>query len=280
MNQDALIEELKNFYLSKYQKPFPNLEKSLREALTGVRELERLKIMRDEFGLELDGKKILEIGSGLGQFNIVCQQKGIECYGIEPGQMELGISLRLIDEAGGKRNIAQSIGEKLPFRDATFDFVVSFQVLEHTQSPEDVLQEAARVLKTGGHLYFIIPNYNSFWEGHFGLIWLPRLPKSLAKIYVRCAGRDANYLDELQYTTPARVQKALRKEKLEISNLGIEMWEKRLENASFSEWGSTGTLMKLTKLLHKLKVVSLIKYLGRKFEFYYPIILVARKNDT
>ena len=194
--------------------------------------------------------------------------------------MELGISLKLIDEAGVKRNVVQGMGENLPFRDATFDLVVSFQVLEHTQSPERVLKEAVRTLKIGGYIYFVIPNYNSFWEGHYGLIWLPQFPKYLAKIYVRCAGKAPDFLDELQYTTPARIRKALRREKLEILNLGIEMWEKRLETASFSAWGSTGTLMKLTKLLHKLKVVLSSNTSAGNLNFIIQSFYLLRKGSN
>ena len=278
MNQHILIAKLKDYYSKKYKKPFPNLEKSLREVLSSEREEERLAIMQEEFGLEIEGKKVLEIGSGLGLFNIVCQQQGIDCYGIEPDWVMLQISLELLNEAGLKRNAINGIGENLPLMDNTFDFIVSFQVLEHTQNPEKVLKESLRVLKPGGYIYFVIPNYNSFWEGHYGLIWFPRLPKIIAKIYVRCTGRDADFLDELQYTTPRRIHNAFKNEKVEILNLGVEMWEKRLETASFSTWGSIGVMMKLTKLLHRLRIIPVVKYLGRKFEFYYPIILVARKK--
>ena len=97
-------------------------------------------------------------------------------------------------------------------------------------------------------------------------------------MYVRIADRDADFLDEIQYITPSRIPRALKGEKLEILNLGVETWEKRLESASFSTWGSTGTMMKLTQILHKLRIIPIVKYLGRKLGFYYPIILVARKT--
>ncbi len=277
MNQDMLIEKLKEYYLSGCKKPLPNVEKGIRESLSTQREEERIAIMREAFGIQVKGKRILEIGSGLGTFNIVCQQKGGDCYGIEPDSVKVGISLDRLDNAGVHRNILRSVGEDLPFGDRTFDLVVSFQVLEHTQIPEKVLRETVRVLKPGGYIHFVVPNYNSFWEGHYGVIWLPQFPRFLAKIYLRCTGRNADFLDEIQYTTPSRIVKAFAGEKVEILNLGIDIWEKRLETAAFSTWGSTGIMMKLTKIVHRLKLISVVKYLGRKLEFYYPIILVARK---
>ncbi len=277
MNQDMLIEKLKEYYLSGCKKPLPNVEKGIRESLSTQREEERIAIMRDVFGIQVKGKRILEIGSGLGTFNIVCQQHGGDCYGIEPDSVKAGISLDRLENAGVRKKILRSVGEDLPFGDRTFDLVVSFQVLEHTQIPEKVMRETVRVLKPGGYIHFVVPNYNSFWEGHYGIIWLPQFPRSLAKIYLRCTGRDADFLDEIQYTTPSRIVKAFAGEKVEILNLGIDMWEKRLETAAFSTWGSTGIMMKLTKIVHRLKLIPVVKYLGRKLEFYYPIILVARK---
>ena len=278
MDQELLIEKLKEYYLTGCKKPLPNVEKGIRESLSTQREEERIAIMRDVFGIQVKGKQILEIGSGLGTFNIVCQQNGGDCYGIEPDSMKVDVALDRLDDAGVSRNILRGVGEDLPFGDATFDLVVSFQVLEHTQIPEKVLQETVRVLKPGGYIHFVVPNYNSFWEGHYGMIWLPQFPRPLAKFYLRCAGRDADFLDEIQYTTPSRILKALAHENVEILNLGIEMWEKRLETAAFSTWGSTGIMMKLTKILHRLRLIPLVKFLGRKLEFYYPIILVARKT--
>lgn len=277
MNQDMLIEKLKEYYLSGCKKPLPNVEKGIRESLSTQREEERIAIMREAFGIQVKGKRILEIGSGLGTFNIVCQQNGGDCYGIEPDSVKVGICLDRLDNAGVHRKILRSVGEDLPFGDRTFDLVVSFQVLEHTQIPEKVLRETVRVLKPGGFIHFVVPNYNSFWEGHYGIIWLPQFPRFLAKIYLRCTGRDADFLDEIQYTTPSRIVKAFAGEKVEILNLGIDIWEKRLETAAFSTWGSTGIMMKLTKIVHRLKLIPVVKYLGRKLEFYYPIILVARK---
>lgn len=47
-------------------------------------------------------------------------------------------------------------GEALPFPDASFDLVVSDNVLDHTRDPELVLSEIARVAKPGAALYFAV----------------------------------------------------------------------------------------------------------------------------
>ncbi len=47
--------------------------------------------------------------------------------------------------------------DDLPFGDDSFDTVVSFHVLEHTEEPARVLGEMARVLRPGGRLLLAVP---------------------------------------------------------------------------------------------------------------------------
>ncbi|WP_416409225.1 class I SAM-dependent methyltransferase [Agrobacterium rosae] len=49
------------------------------------------------------------------------------------------------------------VGERLPFKDNSFDAVVSIAVLEHVRDPFTCAQEISRVLKPGGELYCSVP---------------------------------------------------------------------------------------------------------------------------
>lgn len=51
---------------------------------------------------------------------------------------------------------------KLPFQDATFDYVFSIYVLEHIPNPEHAIREMHRVLKPGGLCYCFIPFIQGF----------------------------------------------------------------------------------------------------------------------
>jgi SAM-dependent methyltransferase len=48
-------------------------------------------------------------------------------------------------------------GVTLPFPDASFDHVVSFEVFEHVFNIEQILTEISRVLRPGGNLFFSLP---------------------------------------------------------------------------------------------------------------------------
>ena len=55
----------------------------------------------------------------------------------------------------------QADANKLPFPDGQFDMVYTAFVLEHTDDPETVITEMVRVLKPGGLMIHIAPNYGA-----------------------------------------------------------------------------------------------------------------------
>lgn len=58
------------------------------------------------------------------------------------------------------------LADGLPFPDATFDLVTSFDVFEHLTDTPAALREALRVLKPGGYVLLVIPSgqlFNSVW---------------------------------------------------------------------------------------------------------------------
>jgi SAM-dependent methyltransferase len=50
-----------------------------------------------------------------------------------------------------------AVGESIPFKDDSFDAVISVAVLEHVRNPFECAREIARVLRPGGELYCCVP---------------------------------------------------------------------------------------------------------------------------
>jgi SAM-dependent methyltransferase len=94
--------------------------------------------------------KVLDIGCGIGRFSAYCSHyKGIEFN-----------ETAIAEGRSVGRDISADKLSDLPAE--TFDIVTLFQVLEHVESPMDVLAEAARLLKDGGILVVTVPNAESF----------------------------------------------------------------------------------------------------------------------
>jgi SAM-dependent methyltransferase len=227
------------------------------------------------------GQKILEIGSGFGGFVVFASGVGMKAFGIELEQERLFIStaLRSAEKTRGAFFV-MGVGEDLPFPENSFDIIYSTNVLEHVRDPAAVIMDSFRVLKPRGIMQFVIPNYGSWWEGHYGILWLPNLPRSLAKWYVRLFGRDPRFLDTLQFITRPGLEKCLAKlgNRVEILGWGVEIWEKRVRTLDFSKWACLGKLNRILQWIHKLGMVHPIIWLGKKLHWETPIILTVRKT--
>src|SRR5262249_60815876 len=59
----------------------------------------------------------------------------------------------------------QAFGESPPFDDASFDVVLSDNVVDHARSPARIVAELVRVLAPGGILYFTVHVHHPLY-GH------------------------------------------------------------------------------------------------------------------
>jgi len=65
-----------------------------------------------------------------------------------------------LSDKTGRVTYLHSSAEALPFQENTFDAVAAMDLLEHVENPEQVIAEAARVLKPGGNFFFHTFNRN------------------------------------------------------------------------------------------------------------------------
>lgn len=157
--------------------------------------------------------RILDLGSGVGSFVVACRRRGLRAFGLEPDRIGQGAritSLQIASRRLAEPVCVSGVGECLPFPDACFDLVVMNQVIEHVADQGMVAREAARVVRDGGVIYVACPNYLRFYEPHYKIFWAPLLPKVLGRMYLGLRGRSSAMLNQLTYTTNARLRKLLR----------------------------------------------------------------------
>lgn len=103
----------------------------------------------------LEDKKLLDVGCGVGYyFKYFRRKRASRLFGADTG-------LRLLNTAQTINpfiRVVRARGEKLPFPDEYFDIVISLGLVEHFPQPSLILNELARVLKTGGTLIVETPN--------------------------------------------------------------------------------------------------------------------------
>ncbi len=111
------------------------------------------------------GVHVLEIGghrSGVLPFLEVSRKAS--CRGIDVSATWVAEQNRLSRLRGNDTEWTLGDAENLPFKDESFDAVVSFDVFEHLSSVEAAIKEVSRVLRVGGNLVCHMPVADVDWS--------------------------------------------------------------------------------------------------------------------
>jgi SAM-dependent methyltransferase len=114
-------------------------------------------------------RKILEIGSGFGEFiKLVLAKRHLTIEGIE-------LNRSAVRKAKRRGLPVQHMDLKLAAEKfaGQYDVVCSFQVLEHVQDPKAFLKASCQLLKKGGRLILGLPNADSFLKYQLNLLDMP-----------------------------------------------------------------------------------------------------------
>ncbi len=105
---------------------------------------------------ELDGHDVLDLGCGEGRFARMVAARGAAVTGIDP--TESLIAAARIRHPDGNYLLGRA--EELPFRDESFDLVISYVTLVDIEGYAPAIREMARVLRPGGAI--VIANLCGF----------------------------------------------------------------------------------------------------------------------
>jgi len=95
-----------------------------------------------------EGALWLDLGCAYGFLVEEARAAGFRAVGVDASRYALGQAAAHAPVAAGR--LLQGHAEVLPFRDAAFDVVTAFDLLEHVAAPELLLREVARTLRPGG----------------------------------------------------------------------------------------------------------------------------------
>jgi SAM-dependent methyltransferase len=110
------------------------------------------------------GSKILDLGCGRGEFLRGFIRCGLNGYGVDQSSIAKSVC--------PETEILQSDleNEQLPYDDNSFDVVFSKSVLEHFYYPEKLVMEIYRIIKPGGLVITMVPDweavYKTFYEDY------------------------------------------------------------------------------------------------------------------
>lgn len=111
--------------------------------------------------------RLLDLGCATGEFLLVARDGGWTVSGVEMMPLAAAVA-----RDTHQLNVAVSSAEDANLEPETYDVITMWDVLEHLQSPQTVLEKCRRALKPGGWLIFAIPNLKSFDRQLFGPAWL------------------------------------------------------------------------------------------------------------
>jgi SAM-dependent methyltransferase len=103
---------------------------------------------------DVAGVRALELGCGACQFGIKVAMRGAAVTGIDFSMAQLQHAPANFEESGIRFPTVQANGERLPFRDASFDLVFCDHGVMGFADPLRTVPEVARVLRRGGRFVF------------------------------------------------------------------------------------------------------------------------------
>jgi len=113
------------------------------------------------------GGTLLEEGCGLG--HLLSQLGGaFKTYGVDVNTW----ALTQVKGTAPQAMLSYATAEQLPFKDGSFNIILSKHVVEHLENPYNAISEISRLLAKGGILILATPNLSSLLKPMKGKQWI------------------------------------------------------------------------------------------------------------
>ncbi|WP_298550509.1 class I SAM-dependent methyltransferase [uncultured Algibacter sp.] len=112
-----------------------------------------------------EGKNLIDVGCGTGDFLEIAQQNGWTISGIEPNEQARNIANKKTN------NSVFETDQLLKFESNSFDVISLWHVLEHLPNLEEHISIFKKLLKPNGTLIIAVPNYKSYDAKYYKQFW-------------------------------------------------------------------------------------------------------------
>jgi 2-polyprenyl-3-methyl-5-hydroxy-6-metoxy-1,4-benzoquinol methylase len=142
--------------------------------------VERLETIADMFRRLRSGLQVLDVGCGEGSIGKLVEKLGHSVVSVEIPKAAT-VAKRL-----GVSEIVAGDAERLSFSSNNFDVVVASEVVEHLWDPNNLFDEAYRVLRANGYLLISTPEGRKglFYDSHKHFFTVESLERMLAGRFI------------------------------------------------------------------------------------------------
>jgi 2-polyprenyl-3-methyl-5-hydroxy-6-metoxy-1,4-benzoquinol methylase len=200
-----------------------------------------------------DGRTILDVGCGKGDFVDAAIEQGYLCEGIDLAEPAVDIARGFGLPVYRRDFYSEEIKE------GSWDMVTLFEVIEHLPDPLGFVKRAESVVKPGGLIYITTPNFNSLDRRVLGSDW------------------NAIHREHLIYFTPSSLLDAIRRHTnlelvfAETRNVSEELANKVLQRfrlrKQLNEAGGRAEFQQvnLRREIERSKLLYLLKRMSNAF---------------
>ncbi len=153
-NKNTIVKRYKQFIDETYEKERPARKQNQVKIIANIEKLLNRK------------GKVLDIGAATGAFLEAAKEVGWKTFGIEPSKWAVEYAKKNFN-----LTIAQGTLEKAKFKPASFDAITLIDVIEHVDSPRQLLLEVKKLLSQDGVVVLVTPNIQSLLFKLLGEKW-------------------------------------------------------------------------------------------------------------
>jgi SAM-dependent methyltransferase len=116
---------------------------------------------------DVRGKRLLDLGCGMGTFTVEAATRGAVATGVDPAPAAVAAARRVAEAEGARQaSFVRADAAVLPVRDGCADLVLAADLTEHLDdlTLARILREAGRALRTDGLLVLYTPDRHHIFE--------------------------------------------------------------------------------------------------------------------